>query len=1000
MKKKLNITIKCLIAFFLTVLVIIPNVVKSKASSYSYDFWKNVVPSAEGLAYSETYYADDIKDLDGNNLTDEEKITFDTLADLAVYGNHIYILDTMEHVSTTAVQAQTVGEHTYQQIEGMGNSVIYVLNQNFQKEQILNEFLITDEVKAKLQDYYNFYYENYQITSSEYLTSTELANFFDEGTTYQLTLTKGENELIVTDFVYAPYTYDEETKTGHYEDNDDLLELFIVNDDNTKTKIDFNKWQWVATSNNGEIVYKIVLDESLVTDVDQHLEAKISKCTTYGKAPYFAYSKDPTKSAIRLSKATGLTITEKYIYIADTGNSRVVRYDYQQNIVDGVYLTPEDSAFYQVKDNIKVMDSSETVFRPNKVAVDRTGRLYCIATGTYEGIMEFHTSGSFNRFLGKNEVVANPLKKLFSWFYSETQLDSLDKDLPPEFTNIAMDENGFLYATSHPDSDATTNANMVKMINTSGKDILKRNGYVTPDGDAVYLTASNIDGATIGMSNLVAITVSRNGNFTIADQRRGRLFTYDTEGNLLYITGDQPAGLGSSGLSSSIVNPVAIRYFYRDTVDEQGNPTTEETVLVLDAESKTILVFETTEFGKAVNTATELYLNGIVQDEYLLDENGNIALDAEGSPIVKQYGAETYWQQVVKMNTNYELAYLGIGKALLMRGEYKEAMSYFKLAHNATYYSKAYSEYRDQILSKNFSWIMTAIILLVVVFITLSYRSHLKKRNQALAVAQALNAEKAAALASHTLSSTTSEEEKKIDNSEQNSENDPPTNQKAKKINWKKIISKIKGFFHETIGFPLYILTHPVQGFNEFKTDKKGKMWVAIVILLAYVLMEILAYQYEGIIINKNNPHDFNSIRILIYGVIPPIVLAAANWSVTTLLDGKGKLKEIFMMICYSLLPVTLLGFLNIILSNVMTLDEAQFITLIKIVAWALTGYMVFMGLVVIHEYGMGKTIWSVLLTILATLIIAFIALLIFDLAQQMYGFVYSLYREIMLRFF
>lgn len=177
-------------------------------------------------------------------------------------------------------------------------------------------------------------------------------------------------------------------------------------------------------------------------------------------------------------------------------------------------------------------------------------------------------------------------------------------------------------------------------------------------------------------------------------------------------------------------------------------------------------------------------------------------------------------------------------------------------------------------------------------------------------------------------------------------------------------------------------------------------MWVSIVILLMYVLMEILAYQYEGIITNTNNPQKFNSIQILIYGVLPPIVLAVANWSVTTLLDGKGKMKEIFMMICYSLFPVTVFGFLNILLSNVMTLDEAQFITLINIIGWVLTGIMAFMGLVVIHEYGVGKTIWSIILTIVATLIIAFIALLVFDLVQQMYGFVYSLYKEITTRYF
>ena len=1010
MRKTTNLMGKIIIVLLLTLMVFSPNLLIAKAASYSYDFWKNVIPSAEGLAYSDTYYSDSIRNLDGSELTN--KITYDNLTDMATYQDKIYVLDSKKNTKVEVLKSQVVNGFAYPAMEGNGISSVYILNQDFQLVEELNEFRITDEVKKKLQDYYNFYYESYQIVN-ENLVAREFINFYqNDSEKYSLTLSAGSKEIVVTEFVYAPYTYISKDEPGYYTYDNTLLELSINGE-----KIDKSLWRWEAVEiykkdeNNEDVFshieYKIVLDDSLVSNQNVIVEAEILVPSTIGKAPYLPYSKDPSKLAIRLNNASGITVTKDGMYIADSGNARIIRVNKQGEewVVDGVYLTPDDNIFYQISSNISIVDvTGVTLFNPQKVAVDQTGRLYCIAQNVYEGIMEFHTSGSFNRFLGKNEVVANPLKKFWTKIFSETQIASLNLDLPPEFTNIAMDENGFLYATSHPDADATTNANMVKMINTSGKDIMKRNGYVTPDGDAVYLTTSTEEGVIIGMSNLVGITVSKNGNFTIVDELRGRLFTYDNEGNLLYITGEQPGGNSSSGsttLSSSIIDPVAIRYFYRDSgeVDEDGNPIQEEVLLVLDTVSKSIILFQTTEFGEAVNKATELYQNGIVQDEYLLDENGEIVLDSEGNPIIKQYGAETYWQQVVKMNTNYELAYLGIGKALLRRGEYKEAMDYFELAHSATYYSKAYSEYRDAILSKNFSWIMTAVILVVVLWIVLSYRKYLKKKNLALAAATAMNEEKAAILSGRiTALHRENQEEEKINEDEEDDLNEET--QDVKKFSWLKIWNSIKYFFKETVGYPLYILTHPIQGFTDFKIEKKGKMWVSIVILLMYVLMEILAYQYEGIITNTNNPQKFNSIQILIYGVLPPIVLAVANWSVTTLLDGKGKMKEIFMMICYSLFPVIVFCFLNILLSNVMTLDEAQFITLINIIGWVLTGIMAFMGLVVIHEYGVGKTIWSIILTIVATLIIAFIALLVFDLVQQMYGFVYSLYKEITTRYF
>lgn len=215
----------------------------------------------------------------------------------------------------------------------------------------------------------------------------------------------------------------------------------------------------------------------------------------------------------------------------------------------------------------------------------------------------------------------------------------------------------------------------------------------------------------------------------------------------------------------------------------------------------------------------------------------------------------------------------------------------------------------------------------------------------------------------------------------------------------KKVGSKTKYFLTETVAFPAYILTHPIKGFTEFKNEKRGKMWVSIFLLAIFVLEQIVAYKYVGPAFNKNDQTKFSSIRILVYTVVPVIVITVSNWSVTTLMNGKGKMKEIFMMICYSLQPFIVVNFLYDLLSNVLTTDEAQFLTLIKIVAITLLCLMAFMGFVVIHEYGIFKTIGSILLTALALCIIVFIALLIFDLSQQIYGFIYSIYKEIATRF-
>lgn len=215
----------------------------------------------------------------------------------------------------------------------------------------------------------------------------------------------------------------------------------------------------------------------------------------------------------------------------------------------------------------------------------------------------------------------------------------------------------------------------------------------------------------------------------------------------------------------------------------------------------------------------------------------------------------------------------------------------------------------------------------------------------------------------------------------------------------KRILSLFKTLYKEVIAYPAFILTHPVDGWQSFKQEKRGKMKYALTILGLYVVMEMLAYKYLGPVVNTNNPYKFNSIIILVYGIMPSILLSVANWSVTALMDGKGKMKEIFMMACYSYFPVMIIGYISIIASNFITIDEAQFLTLLTILGYVLTGFMAITGLMSIHEYGLGKVFGSIFATIIATAIISFLALLVFNLAEQIYAFIYQVYEEFSTRY-
>lgn len=521
-----------------------------------------------------------------------------------------------------------------------------------------------------------------------------------------------------------------------------IVVSYVTNSGDASYIIDASKRLWLWGSSDTKLGNEGTEDILVPKYIEKKLELKnislseLLPTDIYTRAVYVASSKDENIPAVylggNLGGASGIAADDKYVYISDTQNSRILKLDKETYTVIDVCLTPANSTFKQLNLDSSVLQAiGLRQFKPTKIAVSLTGRIYAIADQVYEGIIEFNKQGEYNRYLGQNDVVTNPLKELLRDYLTEEQLAiSFPLTLPPLFTSISIDSKGFIYATSYPDeseSASVATQNVVKAINTSGKDCMKRNGYVTPNGDAVYISSSTNANAVLGPSNLVDVTVNKGGNFTTIDEVRGRMFTYDSDGNLLYISGNQPGGTkqnSSSGLSENIIKPVAIDYLYRSYINAENEEIQEELIIVADQQSKSLMVYETTEFGRLVNEATTAYTAGVDTAE-------------------KAVAVKNIWLEVKQRNTNYELAYLGIGKCLLVESDYvdskdeqlelyKQAMENFKLAHSGIYYSKAYSRYRDQVLKDNFNWIMTGAVILVlaaagyIVFKTIKKRQNKK----------------------------------------------------------------------------------------------------------------------------------------------------------------------------------------------------------------------------------------------------------------------------------
>ena len=176
----------------------------------------------------------------------------------------------------------------------------------------------------------------------------------------------------------------------------------------------------------------------------------------------------------------------------------------------------------------------------------------------------------------------------------------------------------------------------------------------------------------------------------------------------------------------------------------------------------------------------------------------------------------------------------------------------------------------------------------------------------------------------------------------------------------------------------------------------KFKSIIAFVIIA--IIVNIMKFQYSGFIVNDVSIKDMNSVAEIFIVVGAITIITVANWSVTTLFDGKGNMKNIFMMICYCLFPYILCNIVGMILSNILTTEEIAIYNLVISLGVVLMVYMFFVGIISIHEYGLGQCLLTILFTIVAALIIIFVGILLFDLFQKVYGFGYQIYQEITLR--
>jgi len=393
------------------------------------------------------------------------------------------------------------------------------------------------------------------------------------------------------------------------------------------------------------------------------------------------YLPDRNITGLGLNKPENITFGKNdVLYIADTGNRRIVLFDTNSgNIVReiryngfraprGVFVATDETLYvadsiagavfiFNPQDEcIKTITAprsiafGDTPYAPTRIGVDPRGSMYIIGEGVYSGIIHLSNEGEFLGFFASNQTTLTFVQFLQNIFFTERQKQGLLDRLPLNFSNVFVDPRGIVYSVSMG-RDVARAGEAIKKHDMAGRNMLK----------------------TMTTRSLTDITVDKYGN----------IYTTSTEGWIQVNAGDgeEVFFFGAGHLSNEDIagwysNLVSI------AVSSQGH------IWTLDGEKAFLQSYTPTEYTQSIYLAQQLFNEGHYVE------------------------AGTEWNNVLRFNQMSVLAHNGLGKSWLYQEKYEKAQYEFLVAGNRGYYSQAFWETRNNWLLNNMSYILITFVIL------------------------------------------------------------------------------------------------------------------------------------------------------------------------------------------------------------------------------------------------------------------------------------------------
>lgn len=302
--------------------------------------------------------------------------------------------------------------------------------------------------------------------------------------------------------------------------------------------------------------------------------------------------------------------------------------------------------------------------------------------------------------------------------------------------------------------------------------------------------------------------------------------------------------------------------------------------------------------------------------------------------------ARTQWEYVLDHCSSYILAVRSLGKLALYEKSYGRAMEYSQRAGSKEDYSEAFRAGRSSFLYDYYPQLLLGAAVLIALW--LLYKKVWLKTEAA---------------------------------------------------------ARVKGSrLARELAYERYCAFHPIDGFWCLKREKRGSLLTASVTILLFLLVYLMNVQFGGYLFIDGQPEDVDALMSLLMAVVLMACYCVGNWCFTSLMDGKGTMKDIYIAMAAALRPYVTGGLVLFVLSHVLSGQEAFLYTTIRTILMLWVAALIFLGMMMTHDYLPGKGILTMILTIVGMALLVFIALMVFNLVDDLVNFVYSIYRELLYR--